>query len=342
MLLMETVMEIRILRRQGKSIREIARMTGKSRNTVKRYLHSDGPLVYKARPARGSKLDPFKGWLIERVRAAHPDWIPATVLLSELRAQGYSGGLTVLRSYVAKLRPQTAPDPVVRFETEPGQQMQVDWGTLRRGPDRLSVFVATLGYSRASYVEFVTDERLDTLLACHENAFLFFGGVPRQVLYDNMRTVVLGRDAYGPGQHRLQPAFQDFARHYGFLPRLCRPYRAQTKGKVERFIHYLKHSFYIPLDTRLRQAGLAVDRDSANIEARKWLRDVANARVHGTTGRVPATVLAEERAHLAPVPEPWRGVLIRPCPEPCALPPRPALQHPLSLYDAMLSGRAGE
>jgi hypothetical protein len=92
----------------------------------------------------------------------------------------------------------------------------------------------------------------------------------------------------------------------------------------------------------LRQAGLAVDRDSANIEARKWLRDVANARVHGTTGRVPATVLAEERAHLAPVPEPWRGVLIRPCPEPCALPPRPALQHPLSLYDAMLSGRAGE
>ncbi len=342
MLLAETVMEIRILRRQGKGIREIARLTGKSRNTVKRYLQVKGPPAYRPRPARASKLDPFKGWLNERVQSAHPDWIPATVLLSELRQQGYGGGLTVLRCYLAKLRPSIIPEPVVRFETEPGRQMQVDWGVLRRGQDRLSVFVATLGYSRASYVEFVTDERLETLMACHENAFVFFGGVPQEVLYDNMRSVVAGRDAYGPGQHRLQPAFQDFAGHYGFVPRLCRPYRAQTKGKVERFIHYLKHSFYIPLDTRLRQAGLMTDRDTANLEARKWLRDIANVRVHGTTGEIPAKLLTQERAHLAPIPEPWRGQLIRPCPQPTAAPARLALQHPLSLYDAILSEEAAE
>jgi transposase len=115
---------------------------------------------------------------------------------------------------------------------------------MRRGADPLSVFVAVLGHSRMAYVQFVIDERLETLMACREAAFTFFGGTPHEVLYDNMRTVVIGRDAYGPGKHRLQPGFRDFAHHHGFLPRLCRPYRAQTKGKVERFIRYLRQSFW--------------------------------------------------------------------------------------------------
>jgi transposase len=191
------------------------------RNTVRRYLRRNG-LPRFEREARPSKLDPFKQYLDERVKAATPDWIPATVLLRELRALGYAGGYSILKDYLASLRPVVKPDPVCRFETDPGRQMQADFATIRRGRDRLAVFIATLGWSRATYVEFVSDERLETLLGCHERAFYFFGGVPREVLYDNMRTVVTGRDQYGPGLHRYNRTFLDFAHHYGFLPRLCR------------------------------------------------------------------------------------------------------------------------
>jgi len=149
---------------------------------------------------------PYKHYIDERVKAASPDWIPATVLLRELRALGYAGGYSILKDHLATLRPVAKPEPLIRFETDPGQ-MQADFATIRRGRDRLAVFIATLGWSRATYVEFVTDERLETLLGCHERAFYFFGGVPREVLYDNMRTVVTDRDRYGPGLHRYNRTF---------------------------------------------------------------------------------------------------------------------------------------
>ena len=137
----------------------------------------------------------------------------------------------MLKVLAASLRPKETASPFVRFETGPGEQMQVDWAVIRRGSNRLSVFAATLGWSRASYVEFVTDERVETLIEARENAFLDFGGVPQEVLYDNMRTVVLERHGYGRGRHRFHPGFLDFARHCGFRPRRCAPYRAQTKGR---------------------------------------------------------------------------------------------------------------
>jgi transposase len=274
--------------------------------------------------------------VIERQRAAAPDRIPGSVLLMELRERGYTGGYTMLKMFVASLRPMAAADPVIRFETDPGEQMQVDWAVIRRGSNRLSVFVATLGRSRATYVEFVTDERVETLIEAHENAFFAFGGVPREVLYDNMRTVVLERHGYGRGRHRFHPGFLDFARHCGFRPRLCAPYRAQTKGKVERFIGYLRHSFYVPLASRLAQEGLVVDREAANLAARRWLREVANARVHGTTGEIPAERLAGERLQAIPMPYAGRSVRsiqAKPAPAPIV-----GLQHPLSLYDAFAGG----
>ena len=203
-------MEFRILKRQGLSVREIARRTGHSRNTVERHLRREGNPVYTARPVVPGKLDAYKAFVSERIIAAHPERLPGTVLLGELRAQGYTGGITILREHLAALRPVLPVEPGVRFETEPGRQMQVDWAVIRRGADPLSVFVAVLGYSRTAYVQFVTDERLETLMACHEAAFAFIGGTPHEVLYDNMRTVVIGRDAYGPGKHRLQPTVSGF------------------------------------------------------------------------------------------------------------------------------------
>ncbi len=333
-------MEIRILKRQGLSAREIARRTGHSRNTVDRHLKREGNPVYTARPAAPSKLNAHKAFISERIAAAHPERLPGTVLLEELRARGYAGGITILREHLAALRPVLPIEPAVRFETRPGRQMQVDWAVIRRGADPLSVFVAVLGYSRVAYVQFVTDERLETLMACHEAAFAFIGGTPHEVLYDNMRTVVIGRDVYGPGKHRLQPGFRDFAHHHGFLPRLCRPYRAQTKGKVERFIHYLRHSFWVPLDSRLRPLGLKVDATTANLEVRKWLRDTANMRVHGTTGRIPAELLGDEQGALLPLATLWQGHVPRPAAVVQASrghAERTTIQHPLSVYEGLLA-----
>lgn len=333
----EAALEIRVLAKHGKGVREIAREVGVSRNTVRRYLRSTDAARYRERPLQPGKLSAFEDFIRQRLASALPDRLAATVLLRELRARGYAGGYTLVKDFVTAQQPPAMVDRVVRFETAPGQQMQVDWATIRRGEDRLSVFVATLGWSRAAYVEFVTDERLETLLSAHEHAFLAFGGVPDEVLYDNMRTVVLQRDRYGPGKHRFQPGLLDFAGHCGFRPKLCRPYRAQTKGKVERFIRYLRGSFWVPLASRMAAEGVVVDAAAANLAAARWLREVANARTHATTGAVPAERLAEERPALHGIPSPYGGIV------PAALgrqlrTVRPILgiQHPLAIYDTLL------
>jgi transposase len=344
----EAFMEIKVLRRQGMSLRGIAAQVGCSVNTVRRYLQEPEPPRYpQRRRSVRPKLGPYEAYLRERVTAALPQRLPATVLAREIREQGYRGSDRQVARLVRELRPMVPAEPLVRFETTPGEQLQVDWVEFRRrAGEALSAFVAVLGFSRAAYVEFVTDERVATLLGCHARAFEYFGGVPRTVLYDNVRTVVLQRDAYGRGEHRFHGTFLDFARHYGFLPRLCRPYRARTKGKVERFNRYLRHSFYVPLATRLRSHGLEPDVATANLEVRRWLRMVANVRTHADTGRVPAEALEVERAALQPLPPPWRGELAaaRPARDPRSPPilgrPLPAFppawtpqQHPLAMYE---------
>ena len=332
-------MEIRILHRQGKSIKAIARELGVSRTTVRKYLRSQSAPGYGPRAPRASKLDAYKCYIESRIKAAHPQWIPSSVLLREIRELGYGGGWTILRDYVARLKPQKKPDPVVRFETAPGEQMQIDWGAFRLGERRISAFVATLGWSRYSYVEFVENERFETLRACHEHAFEYFEGVPREGLYDNMRTVVQQRHAYGEGLHRFHPGLRDLAHHYGFTPRLCRPYRAKTKGKVERFIHYLRHSFYTPLISRYAQQGLALDLDTLNVETQRWLREVCNARRHRTTGEIPAERLVREREALQALPpsylvaEPIIDLTGEHTPQVYLT---EVLQHPLSVYESLL------
>ena len=337
MLTKESQVEIIVLHRQGKGIREIARLTGLSRNSIRRVLRGHAKDRYGPRQTRPVKLDPFKEYLQGRVAAAKPSRIPATVLLRELKDRGYAGGITMLRLYLMSLRPPQKEDPVVRFETEPGEQMQVDWIVFRRGRNPLSAFVATLGYSRYVYVEFVDNERLPTLLRCHANAFEAFAGVPATVLYDNMKTVVLERDHYGKGLHQFQSGYLDFAKHCGFVPRLCKPYRAKTKGKVERFNGYLRYSFYVPLDSRLKQAGLLLDVDTANREVRRWLNEIANVRIHATLKEKPSDRFQQEREKLQPLPRPYTGVVTG-TEEAAVLRqvvPVESWQHPLSTYQQL-------
>ena len=334
----EEQMELLVLKKHGDGIRELARTTGRSRNTVRRYLRGgDAAATRKAAPKRAEKLGPFKAYVIERLKAAAPDRIPATVLFREVKERGYSGGYGRLKVFVRGLIPAAPPEPLVRFETEPGRQMQADWATVGRGAEKLSVFIGTLGWSRATYVEFCDDEQVETLIGCHEHAFAAFGGVTVELLYDNMKTVVLERNTYGRGVHRFHPSFLDYARHAGFLPRLCQPYRPCTKGKVERFIGYLKRSFWVPFVATMRQAGLKPDKHAANAAVARWLREVANARVHATINEVPAERLVIERAKLLSLPPPYVGRSMRGL----TVTTRKAIvgyQHPLSVYEDLMPG----
>jgi len=319
--------------RQGIGVRQIARELGCSRNTVKRYLRDAQASRYGPRQPRAMKLDPFKEYLRGRVEAAKPHWIPAVVLLREIRELGYAGGLTQLKVFINPLKP-TEEDPVVRFETPPGEQLQADFTVIRRGREALLAFVATLGYSRASFVRFTTDETAETLCACVREALVYFGGVPHHVLFDNAKTVVVERDAYGEGRHRWHRSVLSLAEEFGFSLRLCRPYRAKTKGKVERFNGYLKGSFLVPLAATLKSSGLKLDAVAANVHIGRWLSEVANSRIHATTKERPDRRLALERAALLPLPV---GTSV-PAPAPSSPLPLPieSLQHPLSVYEALL------
>lgn len=331
---LETMVEIQVLARQGRSIKGIARELGVSRNTVRKYLRCDEAPVYGPRRPRPTKLDTFKGYLLERIANAKPHWIPAVVLHRELVALGYVGGLTQLKTFINAHKPRRVEEPLIRFETEPGLQMQADFIVFRRGQDRLSAFVATLGFSRATFVHFVTNERVETLLDCLERAFDYFGGVPQHVLLDNMKTAVLDRDAYGRGAHRYHPSLLALSNELGFTIRLCRPYRAKTKGKVERFNGYLRHSFYVPLAAKFKASGLIVDATSANLEVGRWLRDVANVREHATLKERPVDRLVIERLKLMP----YRTRLLAPSIKPARVPiPIESLQHPLSTYQALIT-----
>lgn len=339
MLTQENQVEIRVLARQGMKIRAIARHLGMSRNTVRRVLRGEAPRSYGPRRPRATKLDSYKAYVCARVQAAGRMRLPAPVLLREIREQGYGGSLTQLKVYVASLWPAKKEDPLVRFETEPGKQMQVDFVVFKRCGVRLSAFVATLGYSRMSFVRFVRDETWPTVKACLEAAFAYFGGVAREVLFDNMKTVVLERNAYGRGRHRLHPGLLALSRDLGFSVRLCRPYRAKTKGKVERFNRYLRGSFYNPLVTRL-QSDVALDVDTANVQVLKWLRDVANVRDHKGTGERPLDRLeADQRAMLPyePIMAPIEAAAELRLRTPL---PVESLQHPLSVYGELLAGAA--
>lgn len=332
MLKKDEVMEICILKRRGMSIRAIARELGISRNTVRKYVKGEAvsPPTKRRGPGRPRKLEPYEAWLIRRVEGASPIRLPATVLHREIRAMGYDGSERSVRRFVASLYPVPEPEPVVRFETEPGHQAQMDWGEYRLGKRRVYAFVGALGFSRWLYVEYVDSTRSAVLIDCHRRMFGAFGGVPREILYDNMKTVVTHRNAYGRGRHRFHDGIWSLATECGYRPKLCRPYRPQTKGKVERAVDYIATSFFHPFVTRCALDGRIPDLDELNAEVRLWCAQVANVRVHGTTGEIPQERLVAERAAMAPYVAPEADVATD------AVWPRHPLQRSPKTYDAIL------
>jgi transposase len=277
-------MNIKDLHRQGHSIREIARLSGHARNTVRAVIKERVPGAYQ-RQAPPSKLDPFKPYLEERYKNCS---LSSVRLLAEIVPMGYDGSVDVVRRYLATLAPQkrAMEQLTVRFETPPGQQGQADWAYCGRFADHdgkevpVYAFVIVLSFSRTLYVQFVSDMSLCTLMRCHQSAFAFFGGWPKSVLYDNMKQVKIGPESW----NRL---FMDFAGHYGFTPMTHRIRRPRTKGKVERMVAYVKDSF-------LKGRSFA-DFQDLNAQALHWLEHVANVRIHATTGKRPADLLPEEK-----------------------------------------------
>lgn len=332
MLTEERILEIRILSRRGMSIRGIARELKISRNTVRKYLRGEAVSAVTSRgPGRPRKLAPYEDWIRRRVAAAAPIQLPATVLHREVAAMGFDGTVRTVRRFVASLRPPPEIEPVVRFETAPGHQAQMDWGEYRVGDEKVYAFVGVLGYSRWMYFEYVTSMRSEVLMACHRRMFGAFGGVPREVLYDNMKTVVTHRNAYGRGQHRFHDGIRALAAECGYRPRLCRPCRPQTKGKVERAIDYIANSFFYPFITRLALEERWPSLQELNLEAARWCGEVANVRIHGTTGERPADRLPLDQAAMQPA-LPASAQVERP-----AHWPRYPLQRSPRDYDAVLA-----
>lgn len=285
MLREDPVQELLARLARGESVKAIARELGVDRKTVKRWRRVGQWQPRQGRP-RPRDLAPYLDRLAQRGPEVGGN---AVVLHRELQGLGFTGGVQQVRRMIRPWRAEArwAALATVRYETGPGEQAQVDCGQLRiwigEREERVHLFVMTLGYSRRLWVRAYPHEQLSALLDGHERAFRHFGGVPLTCLYDNPRTLVLGRRERAVQWH---PVFEDFVRYYGVTPRACQPYRARTKGKVESGVKYVKRN------------ALAGRRfaswDALNAWLEEWAITVADQRVHGTTHEQPIERFARE------------------------------------------------
>lgn len=290
-----TILRLQELELEGKSIRAIARETGLSRNTVRRYLR-DGHLPKKLSHAKhGSKLDPFKPLIDHWVKT--DGLLNCQAMLMRLKEKGYTGGATIIKDYVKACRPPKCVKAAQRYETGPGVQAQVDWGfcqyeDVKGRLHRMPVFVMVLGYSRAIYVEFTRRCDIYSFLRCFVHAIEHFRGVPKIMLTDHMKTVVTGMgDDHKP---QWNQAFEDFAITIGLTPKLCRVRRPETKGKVERGVGFVKDNFW--------PGRSYTDINDINRQALAWCAQV-DQRIHGTTGERPYDRMKDEQLLALPSPD---------------------------------------
>lgn len=337
----EDFIVVHALFEKGYNISEISKLTKLDRKTVRKRLN-EVELVPSSRTIiQPSKLEPYKTYILDFISKSNHR-IPYSVIMSDIQAMGYQGGRSILQEFLTKKYQERglAKDPVVRFETLPGEQMQVDWTTIRYGKYPIYGFVATLGYSRYTFVCFTDNMEACTLVSCHEKAFLYFGGVSKTILYDNMKQVVITRNCYGVGEHKYHDELFDLSKRCGFSIKLCKPYRAKTKGKVERFNSYLKGNFYRPLAIKLKDANLELNHQTLNQYINPWLSN-ANKRIHGTTNKRPLDSFAEESLTLTPYllrdVNPPNKIKQQKLKE---LPPTIVQKPNLAQYDSLLAGVA--
>lgn len=281
----ETFQKIRqSCERDGLSIAQTAAVLGLDERTVAKWSVTDRYHL-REKIRRASKLDTFRA---EIVRLLHQHPYSAQQILQRLREGGYTGGYTILKELIRQLRPPTTT-AYLTLQFLPGQCAQVDWGSAGWLPigatrRRLSFFVMVLAFSRRLYVEFTLAQSMEHFLACHQNAFAYFGGVTAEVMVDNCKTAVLSHPVGGPPT--LHPRYLDLAQHYGFMIRPCAPRQPQQKGRVESAVAYVKKNFL---------AGLELTSlDAANHAARHWLEHIANVRLHAETHKTPMELFLQE------------------------------------------------
>ena len=287
------IVDIMQLKKQGLSKRAIARRLGISRDTVSKYWDGS-PLETVSYGPRPKLVDPYQNYIIKRLEK-YPE-LSADRLFDEIRARGYKGSARTLRRYVASIRPQKHRE-YKPFETLPGEQAQADWGhfgtiVVDGATYKLYAFVFTLCWSRVSYVEFVVRTDMATFLSCLYRALAYIGGVPREIVFDNARVVVSERVGKIV---RFNENLLHFALATGFTPRACWTYDAESKGKVESMVKYVRRGFFYG-----REFNDLVD---LNHQALDWCNNKANIRIHGTTGEVPIERLSDERNYLQPLSE---------------------------------------
>ena len=287
---------IRELFAQGLNITAISDKTGYDRKTVKKYLDLTTIPEPKQRAKKESKLDEFKEYIVKKL---HEGPFTAVRLFREIQERGFTGKCTIVRDFVRKVRPDYGVQAVLRYETKPGVQAQVDWSEFGKveidGKNlKLFCFNMVLGYSRMRYIEYTLSIDVYTLIQCHLNAFRYFGGYTKEILYDNMKQIVITR-ALKSSDSKWNTKYEDFFKHYGFAPRLCRPYRAQTKGKIENNVGYVRRDFFL--------GGSFQSLADMNSQTLTWLKRV-NSDVHGTTHEIPLERFkSEELKPIDGVPE---------------------------------------
>jgi len=277
---------------QGIPKTAIAGKLGISRMTIYRHMKCNkGRPAYGPRPAKPSLLGPYRDYIRGRLRL-YPE-LTSVRLLSEIRERGYSGKYTALKDFVREERPKAPIQIEQRFEVSPAEQAQVDFATFKTPFGTVYALLVVLSWSRYLWVRFYCHQDQLTVLGGLSLSFQAFGGVPETLLFDRMKTAVVDSDS--DGHAIFSEELLRFARHAGFRPMACRPYRAKTKGRVERAVSYLRKSFFYGRIFR--------DMEDLNSQLGAWLKDTANTRIHGTTGAIPAERLTEERAHLLPLPD---------------------------------------
>jgi len=266
--------------------KSIARSMGLSVQTVRKTLNQLAPKPYRRSKPYTGILSAYETYIRQRLPAVGYN---AQAIFEEIQAKGYTGGYDTVKRSVQPLRRKAHMEATVRFETPPGKQGQVDWGQcwthLKDKRIKVHLFVMTLGYSRRMFSQATWDEKLPSLLRCHEDAFDFFGGLTHELVYDNARAVVLSRDFEGR-RVKWNPTFWDFSTYYGFRPWAHRPYRAQSKGKVESGVKYVK---------RFLRGKSFASVNHLNESLLTWIVNVADQRIHGTTHQKPAELFEQER-----------------------------------------------